>query len=400
MGTSASAELSHALTELGSVLTRRGKYVEAEPLLAEALALRDEIYGRESLEAAEALFEIGLLAHKTGETDVASGALSGALDIRRRLLTAPDPALALSIHSYANTLMAEAAPGAAVPFFEEALEMWRQLGDTHLFERASTENDLGIVLHGLGRWIEAEELYRSSLDAVERIYGADHPAIADHMTNLGKVLIDQGRFRDAQPVLDRAVELTRAHREPTHFDRIGAEINMGTLLVGLGEFEEAVPIYADTVDRFGDLLGRDHPFTGMIIGYLGWAQLLAGNPVPAEANFDRAIAILSDSPFAADLRASIPLLGLGCRWRDSGRLDESLEPLAAALEMRSAGARTWFTAEAEVELGEALRRLGETQRARDLLEAGYATLLDTRGPDDWLTRRASGYLETLETATG
>jgi len=52
-------------------------------------------------------------------------------------------------------------------------------------------------MHGLGRLSGAENLYRSRLETIQNLYGLDHPAVADHLP--GKVLIDQGRFLDAEP---------------------------------------------------------------------------------------------------------------------------------------------------------------------------------------------------------
>ncbi|MDX1383579.1 MAG: serine/threonine-protein kinase [Thermoanaerobaculia bacterium] len=391
-------ELAVGLTELGLAYLAKGRYEAAREALEEALAIRGRLLGSESLEYAHTLHGLGLVAKKSGDLEAAREAHGESLRIRRLHLDPPHAELALALQSYASDHARPETREEAVRLFREAIAMWERLGDPHLSERATAQNDLGIFLHGLGQLEAAVEHYRAGLETIERLYGPDHPEVADGLTNLGKALMDEGRFGEAEPVLRRAVELNGRFRAPTHFDRIGAEINLGSLLVEQGRFEEGAALYADALDRFRLILGPDHAFVGMIEGYLGRALLLAGRVEEAARSLERGLEILGSSTFASDSRITVAQLGRACLWRQQGRIEESVAALEQVLVSRRADFPNWRTAEAEIELAEALRLGGERERALELATSGYATLAATRGVDDWLTRRAAEVLQRLDAA--
>ena len=72
-------------------------------------------------------------------------------------------------------------------------------------------------IDGMGKLDEPEALFRESLHARRRVLGADHIKTAISMTNLGKVLVDQGKAQEAEPLFRGALEIFSKQFPEGHF---------------------------------------------------------------------------------------------------------------------------------------------------------------------------------------
>ena len=101
-----------------------------------------------------------------------------------------------------------------------------------LLRRSSTDEDrravvlgLALCMHELGRWEQAEQLYRQLL--------AFDPDYGTVLTNLGLMALEHGKYRDAEAFLGRAVELDEGNAH--------ARLNLGSLYFRLGYYRKAIP---------------------------------------------------------------------------------------------------------------------------------------------------------------
>ena len=101
----------------------------------------------------------------------------------------------------------------AVRYLEKATEI---PGTDHESQkdRLSYEMNLGDVLTRTGRLEEAEAHLRTGLAEREEFYGDDHPGVAFGLTPLANNLLSQGRAAEALPLIDRAIEINRAAKQP------------------------------------------------------------------------------------------------------------------------------------------------------------------------------------------
>ena len=75
----------------GCQLRDAGRYKEAEPLLNESLALAEEAFGKDALEVAAGLNQLGILGKYDGHFDEAEAAYRRALQITEGLSDSPPP---------------------------------------------------------------------------------------------------------------------------------------------------------------------------------------------------------------------------------------------------------------------------------------------------------------------
>ena len=74
-------------------------------------------------------------------------------------------------------------------------------------ETATALNNLAIVYQSLARYTEAEPLFRRAIEIDAKVFGKDHPNVANGYNNLAAVLRDQGKHAEVEPLYRRAIEI-------------------------------------------------------------------------------------------------------------------------------------------------------------------------------------------------
>ena len=82
----------------------------------------------------------------------------------------------------------------------------RLLGEEHPYV-ASSLNNLAGLYRNQGRYSEAEPLYQQALEIRKRLLGEEHPDVASSLNNLAGLYDNQGRYSDAEPLYQQALEL-------------------------------------------------------------------------------------------------------------------------------------------------------------------------------------------------
>ena len=59
----------------------------------------------------------------------------------------------------------------------------------------------------MGRYAEAEPLFRRSLEIQEKQLGRDHPDVATSLNNLADLYRAMGRYAEAEPLYRRSLEI-------------------------------------------------------------------------------------------------------------------------------------------------------------------------------------------------
>jgi tetratricopeptide (TPR) repeat protein len=176
---------------------------------------------------------------------------------------------------------------------------------------------------------------------------------------------------------------------PRHPDTIISLENLGNLLGEAKRFREAAEVDRETLDAVARLLGTSHPDYGAVASNLGEALNGLGRHSEARARFEEAIDVFrragSDASFA-----SYPQTGLGRALLAEGRAADAVAPLEAALAVRlEKHLAPALVGETRFALARALwARPAERPRALALARSArddYRGDADTRGQiDAWL----------------
>jgi tetratricopeptide (TPR) repeat protein len=74
-------------------------------------------------------------------------------------------------------------------------------------------------------------------------------------------LIEQGKYQEAIPIAERAVELAKRVRGLEHPDTALSLNNLAELYQAMGEYAKAEPLYQEALRICQKVLGPEHPST-------------------------------------------------------------------------------------------------------------------------------------------
>jgi tetratricopeptide (TPR) repeat protein len=298
LGGDASAEerlqRAETLTGMADLLSRKGDYEAALPLILESLAIRRAVREPVHADIAENLEDLGLNYYDRGDYESAIEHLQAAVDMRRELNSGPFPATSEALSNLALVHLDAGNYEAAEELWTEALEMDRSyFGEKHP-ELSANINNLAFVYHDMGDLESAEKFYRQAIAMDEELLGPDHPEYAFALSNLAFLLLDLGRPDEAIAMQSTATKiLDRAYGE--------AHPQLATALSGLGFMLNEEKSYAAAelhlvraLAMRRELLGPDNPEVGKSLLTIATLHLDTGKFELAEKEASQAYELFQD----------------------------------------------------------------------------------------------------------
>ena len=329
-----------------------GAYDRAEPLLRRALRERESGAVADSSALASSLLQVGALHAKLGRSDSAAMMYERSLAIRRAL-GRPDRDLAEAAATVGGFLAMRGDSERAPALLEEAMRIYTALHAPR--DAGQVENDLGILEYQCGHLTDAERHLRGALAQLRIGYGR-HPYVAEALANLGVVLEDLHRPKEAEDAYREAIRIGVATLPPDHDILATSRNDLGVLLSNQGQLVEAEGLMRRALAVDERKLGRENPAVGTDLLNLSLTLCRRGPSPEGDALSARANRII-----AAHERAG-----------------------------------AWAVGQAQVVRGTCLMRLRRFDEAERELRGGLATLERALGPSHWRVDTARVRLDELE----
>jgi len=217
-GAAETAEMARALDHLADALRHGGQFVAADSAARQALAIQQRVLGLDDLAIATTLHLIGNLAIYRGDLSTAEQYHRRGLDLRQRVVGPGDSLTGTSHLLLGSTLRREGKDTAAEREFRTALAT---------FESSTTPHEEGVadaVLHLAyllevhpTRFREAEPLYDRALEVRRRLYGKGHPLVAAAIGDIGDYYARvHGNYEKAEQLLNERLDIVRRSYGPAH----------------------------------------------------------------------------------------------------------------------------------------------------------------------------------------
>ena len=201
--TSDIADWSKLLGLAGGYFLWRAAYSQAEPLLRDALAIREKALGPEHSLTAESLDGLAALLGTLGDIAEARPLYERALAIREKALGPEHPITAISLSSLAGLLYAQGDIAGARPLCERALALQEKaLGPEHR-DTNRTRSNLAQLLLTSGQPTEALALGETALAAHDKVLGRDHAWTKGSARVTADALDALGRTEEAKALRER-----------------------------------------------------------------------------------------------------------------------------------------------------------------------------------------------------
>lgn len=238
--------LARTLNSVAGVLMDQGQAPAAEPLYREALAVWIELHGTEHPEVAAVWNNLVDCLDEQGRYTEAEQYCHKALDLRIRLHGRVSQEVASSMNTCAGVLEVQEDLEGAERLLRDSLEIRQELYSPQHPKVAIALNNLASLLHRRGRparenldslYKEAGLLYDQARAILEE-REPESPSLGAVLINQAELWLDQGKPKEAEVAVRRALEIFHEAYPEGHWRIVEAESVLGSCLVVLGHFEE------------------------------------------------------------------------------------------------------------------------------------------------------------------
>jgi non-specific serine/threonine protein kinase/serine/threonine-protein kinase len=284
-----------------------------------------------------------------------------------------------------------------------------EIGLTHrgagALETIRAACDLGRSLMDQTRFGQAEALLEEVLETSRRTLGDEHPqtiramAILGMCYNMEYVRHGEGRYEEARVLLREAVEKNRrilGEEDPQTVDYLNA---LGVTEEMTGRLDEAEALFLEALEIGRRALGPEHPTTLKVMRNLAGIYRKQGNLDQSEALLRENLEIMRRVMGVEYRGTHYAMSKLAATWRDQGRYEEAVQLYRESWEIR----RQVFGEQNPEALG-TLESLAYTYLLANRLEEARATYQEVTelsrhalGADDPMTLdRMAGLAEACQ----
>ncbi|HXU47020.1 MAG TPA: serine/threonine-protein kinase [Thermoanaerobaculia bacterium] len=320
------------LTLLGRIYERRGAFEQALPLLEQAVALGRRTLGP-SRELAQSLNDLGVAQDQKADLPAARATLEEALAMRRQVLGAEHPEVAVTESELGRVFLDQGRLGEAEAHFRTALAIREKALGPADHETATSMSDLGLLLRQKGDQTGAETLFRQTLEVTRASRGPVHPDVATALSNLALTVNERGDHAAAEAMFRQALAIGRASLGREHPANAQRLANLAGALRLEGKLAEAAARNEEALAISRPAFGKDHPTVARQEVGLARIELDQGRPAAAEALLLHALEVQERNYAAGDWRLGATRSLLGAADTGLSRFAEAEAQLLRAFEI-------------------------------------------------------------------
>jgi CHAT domain-containing protein/Flp pilus assembly protein TadD len=196
-------------------------------------------------------------------------------------------------------------------------------------------NGFAMLAAKAGDYAEATELAEEALKIARIIFNKQDKRYLISITNLGNLYHEQGRYRDAEPLLGEAFELSRI-TVGRHPDALRAMSLLGALYTSEGLYSKAEPLLLEALKAQRELLGASDEDIISTLNRLGTMYFQTGRAREAEPRFRELVQIMSKALGPEDKSTLVVLSNLAQTYHLLGRYGEAVSISRDVLRARRA----------------------------------------------------------------
>ncbi|KAL4734292.1 hypothetical protein BDV11DRAFT_209523 [Aspergillus similis] len=249
---------------LGHTRWQEGRYTHARTLQQEAVDGLIKLKGIDNEDTLTAMGNLGRTQAKFYENlNEAKSLLKRALDGMSKVL-GPTHTKTLIVQEDLALLAVQMEEELSEPLemVQQVLDIRREkLGKEHPYTLLAMAS-LARITNALGQHTKAENILRSGLSIAERNLGHSHIGTLMGKVLLGKILTNQSRFAEAEPIFLDVIERQRhifSYRGDFRPDRLGAMIELAECYMLQGRFDKSIQYCDEAIEGLQKISVTQHP---------------------------------------------------------------------------------------------------------------------------------------------
>jgi CHAT domain-containing protein/Tfp pilus assembly protein PilF len=176
--------------------------------------------------------------------------------------------------------------------YEIRIEELRVATDTdRALHEAREQFEEALKLRHAGKYDEALPLVERALEIRERLLGPEHRDVDAAIDSLARIYTSKGEYVKAEPLYRRALAIREKALGKENPDTGASLNNLAELYYYQGKYMEAEPLHKRALDIREKALGKDHPTTAISLNNLASLYYSQGKYVEAEPLLKRALDI-------------------------------------------------------------------------------------------------------------
>ncbi len=201
-----SVQLASSLGNLGQLKYTQRDFQAAETLFSRSLSIRERALGPEHNSVVHSVNNLAAMYVASGDLEKAEPLFLRAMGITEKRLKATQGDLAVNLNNLARLYFKRNDYASAEPLLERLLTIKLPLGRNNP-EVANVLTSLAKLRHALGRYDEAERLWRRVLSIREESHSFDDPAVATILESYADTCAMQSRLDKAVSLRQRALSI-------------------------------------------------------------------------------------------------------------------------------------------------------------------------------------------------
>ncbi|PNI77370.1 KLC4 isoform 16, partial [Pan troglodytes] len=114
---------------------------------------------------------------------------------------------------------------------------------------AATLNNLAVLYGKRGKYKEAEPLCQRALEIREKVLGTNHPDVAKQLNNLALLCQNQGKYEAVERYYQRALAIYEGQLGPDNPNVARTKNNLASCYLKQGKYAEAETLYKEILTR-------------------------------------------------------------------------------------------------------------------------------------------------------
>ncbi|HEU0037307.1 MAG TPA: serine/threonine-protein kinase [Kofleriaceae bacterium] len=287
-------EVAQVLDNLGAIPLQQQRYDEAEQIYTRALAIRRAALGDDHPDVAASWTALGSAQRGRGAFDAAKQSYERAYTIWKRVLGDSHPSVAAALNNLAMLERDMQKPGDAEQHLEAAIAIWRA-GDAKASaaDIATAIGNLGLIAYDRGDLTRAAAKIAESIAVLEATLGTDHPRLANQLANLARIHLERKAPAEAEPLFRRALAITEAATSKDDAALAGPLLGIAQCRIARKDPAGALALLERIRALHGEVDAHDRAVAAFTLAKLSWdagKDRARARTLAEEAKTDPAIA--------------------------------------------------------------------------------------------------------------
>ena len=244
---------------IGNVYINLGLYDKSEPLLKEALNIREKI-SKNSLDEGKSMNSLVTLYLTKGEYSKAFPLLSQSLIIFDKLSEKNDEDYALLLSNMAWYYYSVGNFDRSDSLYKVVVNILVQNYGNKNELLYTTMNNLALNYHEENKYEESGKIFKETLELQKKFYGnKPHPELSTTTYNYAELLRDQGKLNEAEKMFKSSLAMDIQLHGPEHPDVAYSLQGLASIYRIKGNFKEADKLFKKVLQMRIKFLGKEHP---------------------------------------------------------------------------------------------------------------------------------------------